>query len=112
MLDPDASESVTTIGLPADGEIVLAVGPEGGIAPAETEALLAAGAVAARLGPTVLRASIGGRRRGGHPAQPHPPLGLTTRPEPCSLDQRTSADVSRSPRAWREPSAAGLSELG
>ena len=60
VLDPDASESVTTIGLPADGEIVLVVGPEGGIAPAETDALLAAGAVAARLGPTVLRASTAG----------------------------------------------------
>jgi 16S rRNA (uracil1498-N3)-methyltransferase len=60
VLDPDASESVTTIGLPADGEIVVVVGPEGGIAPAETDALLAAGAMAARLGPTVLRASTAG----------------------------------------------------
>jgi 16S rRNA (uracil1498-N3)-methyltransferase len=60
VLDPDASESVATVVLPADGEIVLAVGPEGGIAPAETEALLRAGAVAARLGPTVLRASTAG----------------------------------------------------
>jgi 16S rRNA (uracil1498-N3)-methyltransferase len=46
--------------MPAEGEIVLLVGPEGGIAPAETEAFLAAGAVAARLGPTVLRASSAG----------------------------------------------------
>ena len=60
VLDPDASESLTTIGLPAEGEIVLAVGPEGGVAPAETKALLAAGAIAARLGPTVLRASTAG----------------------------------------------------
>lgn len=60
VLDPDASESVTTVELPADGEILLAVGPEGGIAPAETDALLAAGAIAARLGPTVLRASTAG----------------------------------------------------
>jgi 16S rRNA (uracil1498-N3)-methyltransferase len=60
VLDPDGSESVTTLGLPADGEIVVVVGPEGGIAPAETDALLAAGAVAARLGPTVLRASTAG----------------------------------------------------
>jgi 16S rRNA (uracil1498-N3)-methyltransferase len=36
------------------------VGPEGGIAPAESEALLSAGAVTARLGPTVLRASSAG----------------------------------------------------
>lgn len=60
VLDPDASESLTTIGLPADGEILLAVGPEGGIARRETDALLAAGAIAARLGPTVLRASTAG----------------------------------------------------
>jgi len=60
VLDPDARESVATVGLPAAGEIVLAVGPEGGVAPAETEALLAAGAITARLGPTVLRASTAG----------------------------------------------------
>ena len=60
VLDPDASESLTTIELPGEGEIVLAIGPEGGVAPAETKALLAAGALAARLGPTVLRASTAG----------------------------------------------------
>ena len=60
VLDPDASESLTTIGLPADGEIVLVVGPEGGVAPAETKALVAAAAISARLGPTVLRASTAG----------------------------------------------------
>ncbi|TFV58408.1 16S rRNA (uracil(1498)-N(3))-methyltransferase [Mycobacterium sp. PS03-16] len=37
--------------------VVLIVGPEGGIADDELEALTAAGAVAARLGPTVLRTS-------------------------------------------------------
>jgi 16S rRNA (uracil1498-N3)-methyltransferase len=60
MLDPDGSESVATVDLPAHGEIVVVVGPEGGIAPAERDALLGAGAVAARLGPTVLRASSAG----------------------------------------------------
>jgi 16S rRNA (uracil1498-N3)-methyltransferase len=44
----------------AAGDIVLVVGPEGGIAPGETEVLAAAGAVGARLGPTVLRASSAG----------------------------------------------------
>ncbi|EUA13298.1 RNA methyltransferase, RsmE family protein [Mycobacterium kansasii 732] len=37
--------------------LLLLVGPEGGIAPAEIDALTGAGAVAVRLGPTVLRTS-------------------------------------------------------
>jgi 16S rRNA (uracil1498-N3)-methyltransferase len=40
--------------------IVLVVGPEGGIAPAELEALAGAGAGAVRLGPEVLRSSTAG----------------------------------------------------
>jgi 16S rRNA (uracil1498-N3)-methyltransferase len=60
VLDPDGAESVATVGLPGSGEIVLVVGPEGGIAPAESEALTNAGAITARLGPTVLRASSAG----------------------------------------------------
>ncbi|MFY9892002.1 MAG: 16S rRNA (uracil(1498)-N(3))-methyltransferase [Streptosporangiaceae bacterium] len=60
LLDPDAQVPVTGVPLPADGEIVLIVGPEGGIAPREDEAFRAAGAVPARLGPTVLRASTAG----------------------------------------------------
>jgi 16S rRNA (uracil1498-N3)-methyltransferase len=42
------------------GEIVLIVGPEGGISPAESEQLMAAGARPARLGPSVLRGSTAG----------------------------------------------------
>ena len=45
---------------PADGGIVLIVGPEGGVSEAETERLVRAGAVPARLGPSVLRASTAG----------------------------------------------------
>ncbi|MEX5295661.1 16S rRNA (uracil(1498)-N(3))-methyltransferase [Kocuria sp. CPCC 205268] len=40
--------------------IVLVVGPEGGIAPAELELLTGAGALAVRLGPEVLRSSTAG----------------------------------------------------
>lgn len=36
---------------------MLVIGPEGGIAPEEIDALTGAGAVAVRLGPTVLRTS-------------------------------------------------------
>lgn len=60
VLDPDGGESIASVGLPDSGEIVLVVGPEGGITSAETDALLGAGAVATRLGPTVLRASSAG----------------------------------------------------
>jgi 16S rRNA (uracil1498-N3)-methyltransferase len=60
VLDPAASESLATLSLPDRGDILLVVGPEGGIAPAEMDALLTAGAIAARLGPTVLRASSAG----------------------------------------------------
>jgi len=48
------------MGLPGSGEIMVIVGPEGGVSPAETAALTQAGAVAARLGPPVLRTSSAG----------------------------------------------------
>ena len=43
--------------LPADGDLLLVVGPEGGISDEELAVLTDAGAVAVRLGPSVLRAS-------------------------------------------------------
>jgi 16S rRNA (uracil1498-N3)-methyltransferase len=60
VLDPDAARDAASLELPASGDIVVVVGPEGGITPAEDEAMRAAGAVAAALGPTVLRASTAG----------------------------------------------------
>lgn len=45
---------------PPAGDIVLIVGPEGGVSETETERLIQAGAVQARLGPSVLRASTAG----------------------------------------------------
>lgn len=65
ILDPDAAQPVMTVASAAGlagtaGEIVLIVGPEGGISPAEHDALARAGAAGARLGPTVLRASSAG----------------------------------------------------
>jgi 16S rRNA (uracil1498-N3)-methyltransferase len=60
VLDPDAQRPLADLAVPAGGEIVLVVGPEGGIAPAEQHELTAAGAIGARLGPTVLRASSAG----------------------------------------------------
>lgn len=60
VLDPDAPRDAGSLELPASGDIVVVVGPEGGIAPAEDEAMRAAGAVPAALGPTMLRASTAG----------------------------------------------------
>ncbi len=60
LLDPAAAEPLASLPLPGSGELVLVVGPEGGISPAETATLTSAGAVPARLGPTVLRASSAG----------------------------------------------------
>ena len=60
VLDPAAEDSLASMPLPDAGDILLAVGPEGGISPAETAALIGAGAVPAHLGPTVLRTSTAG----------------------------------------------------
>ncbi len=60
MLDPEAAEPLRAAALPGAGEIVLVVGPEGGISPAENEAFRAAGAIPVRLGPTVMRTSSAG----------------------------------------------------
>jgi 16S rRNA (uracil1498-N3)-methyltransferase len=60
VLDPDGAMPLAGLAIPAHGEVVLVVGPEGGFGPAEDEALRDAGAVSARLGPTVLRASTAG----------------------------------------------------
>ncbi|MEV0156822.1 16S rRNA (uracil(1498)-N(3))-methyltransferase [Micromonospora sp. NPDC050686] len=60
VLHEEAEERLSTAELPGTGEIVLVVGPEGGIAPAELSAFREAGARPVRLGPTVLRTSTAG----------------------------------------------------
>lgn len=70
VLDPVADLSITQLDLPVarfpdspDGtpkSIVLVVGPEGGISPAELELLYEAGAVGAKLGEGILRTSTAG----------------------------------------------------
>jgi 16S rRNA (uracil1498-N3)-methyltransferase len=60
VLDTAGAVPLSTVDLPAAGEIVVVVGPEGGIAPDELAAFTAAGAVPVRLGPTVLRTSTAG----------------------------------------------------
>ncbi len=60
LLDPGAPTALTSLRLPDHGEIVVIVGPEGGVSPAEADRLTGAGAVPARLGPAVLRSSSAG----------------------------------------------------
>lgn len=60
VLHEEAEERLSGLALPPDGDIVLVVGPEGGVAPQELERFREAGAVAAVLGPTVLRTSTAG----------------------------------------------------
>jgi 16S rRNA (uracil1498-N3)-methyltransferase len=60
VLEPAASSGLGRLGLPGSGDLLVVVGPEGGITDAESEAFRAAGATACRLGPTVLRTSTAG----------------------------------------------------
>jgi 16S rRNA (uracil1498-N3)-methyltransferase len=60
VLHEEAEAGLSTVDLPAGGDIVLVVGPEGGIAPEELATFVAAKATAVRLGPHVLRTSTAG----------------------------------------------------
>ncbi|MGH3980333.1 MAG: RsmE family RNA methyltransferase, partial [Pseudonocardiaceae bacterium] len=60
VLHESAADPLPTVELPAAGEVLLVVGPEGGIEDPELDELLAAGACPVHLGPAVLRASSAG----------------------------------------------------
>jgi 16S rRNA (uracil1498-N3)-methyltransferase len=60
VLDGSAGRRLSRVPLPLAGEIVLVVGPEGGVAPAELAVFQAAGGQPVRLGGTVLRVSTAG----------------------------------------------------
>ncbi len=60
VLHEDAEAPLAGVSLPDAGDVLVVVGPEGGIAPEEIAALEAAGARTVRLGSTVLRASSAG----------------------------------------------------
>ncbi len=57
VLDPGAALRLADIPVPSSGRVIIVTGPEGGISAAESTALTAAGAMPARLGPSVLRTS-------------------------------------------------------
>lgn len=60
VLHEEATSPLAAVALPADGQVLLVVGPEGGISPQELASFTAAGATAYRLGPHVLRSSTAG----------------------------------------------------
>ena len=60
VLHEDATAPLAGATLPSAGDVLVVVGPEGGISPDELAALEEAGAVLARLGGTVLRSSSAG----------------------------------------------------
>lgn len=60
VLHEDAEHPLGALPVPTTGEVVLVVGPEGGITADELAGFAAAGAAAVRLGPTVLRTSTAG----------------------------------------------------
>ena len=60
VLDEAAQSRLSTVDLPPADDIVLVVGPEGGISPEELAAFASAGAVPVRLGDSVLRTSTAG----------------------------------------------------
>jgi 16S rRNA (uracil1498-N3)-methyltransferase len=60
VLHEEGSEPLAAAVLPDEGDIVLVVGPEGGVSPDELDAFGAAGAKPYRLGPSVLRTSTAG----------------------------------------------------
>ena len=60
VLHEAATEPLSAAELPTSGEIVVVVGPEGGIGDAELAELVAAGGRPVRLGPEVLRSSTAG----------------------------------------------------
>jgi 16S rRNA (uracil1498-N3)-methyltransferase len=60
VLHEDAARTLAAQPLPAAGDVLVVVGPEGGITPEERASFEAAGAVIVRLGSTVLRSSSAG----------------------------------------------------
>ncbi|WP_371481601.1 16S rRNA (uracil(1498)-N(3))-methyltransferase [Kitasatospora sp. NBC_00315] len=60
VLHEEGAQPLATAALPAAGDLVLIVGPEGGVSPDELAAFAGAGALPHRLGPSVLRTSTAG----------------------------------------------------
>lgn len=60
VLHEQAVTDLVAVDLPVDGDVLMVIGPEGGLADDERESLRRVGAQEVRLGPTVLRTSLAG----------------------------------------------------
>lgn len=60
LLHEEAREALAGVELPATGDVLVVVGPEGGVSEREVDLLVSAGARPVRLGSTILRASSAG----------------------------------------------------
>jgi len=60
VLHEDATERLAVLAMPDGGDVVLVVGPEGGVSPDEVDTFASAGAHLCRLGDNVLRTSTAG----------------------------------------------------
>jgi len=60
VLHEGAREPLAGVTAPGQGDLLIIVGPEGGITAEERDAFTAAGACAVRLGPSVMRTSSAG----------------------------------------------------
>jgi 16S rRNA (uracil1498-N3)-methyltransferase len=60
VLHEEASVPLASVPVPAEGRIVVVVGPEGGLTDEEVATFVAVGAVSVRLGAEVLRTSTAG----------------------------------------------------
>lgn len=60
VLHEEASQPLASVDLPPEGDLVVVVGPEGGLTPQEVSLMSAAGAYPVRLGPHVLRSGTAG----------------------------------------------------
>jgi 16S rRNA (uracil1498-N3)-methyltransferase len=60
VLHEEAADPLAALAVPAAGDVVVVVGPEGGLSAGEVETFRAAGAQVCRLGEAVLRTSTAG----------------------------------------------------
>lgn len=60
VLHEDAADALPSVALPTEGDVIVVVGPEGGITTDELATFVGAGARAVRMGPSVMRTSTAG----------------------------------------------------